>query len=110
MSKISDPSMNVMKNPEHESGYFEDGSDIEMTVEETIDVEEEIVIEEYTETCYGLTKAIHELDVSNLDEPVPDHHEDKSNKGKAWSFPKKSISTIFIDGFIDLIRCTIDRV
>lgn len=83
MSQTCDPAVNVMKNPEHESGYFEDGSDIEMTVEEeTIDVGEEIVIEEYTEICYGLTKAIHELDVSNLDEPVPDHHEDKSNKGK----------------------------
>jgi hypothetical protein len=84
MSKISDPSTNVMKNPEHESGYFEDGSDIEIAIEEeTIDVQEEIVVEEYTEICYGFTKAIDELDVSNLDEPVPDHHEDKSNKGKA---------------------------
>lgn len=84
MSKISDPSMNVMKNPEHESGYFEDGSDIEITIgEETIDVQEEIVVAEYTETCYGFTKAIDELDVSNLDEPVPEYYEDKSNKGKA---------------------------
>lgn len=80
MSKSCDPSTNVMKNPEHESGYFEDGSDIEMTVEETIDVEEEIVVEEYTETCYGFTKANDDLDVRILDEPVPDHQEDKSDK------------------------------
>lgn len=72
-----------MKNPEHESGYFEDGSDLEIAIEEeTIDVQEEIVVAENAETCYGFTKAIDELDDSNLDEPVPDHHEDKSNKGK----------------------------
>lgn len=100
-----------MKNPEHESGYFEDGSDIEMTIDgDTMDVGEEIVIEEYTEICYELTKAIHELDVNNLDEPVPDHHEEELNIGKAWFFPNKSISAIFIDGVIYLIRCTIDRV
>jgi hypothetical protein len=80
MSENCDPLVNVMKNPEHESGYFEDGSDIEI-ISETINLEEEeIVVEEYTETCYGFIK--DELADENLDEPVPDLNEDKSNKGK----------------------------
>lgn len=89
MSGTCDSSMNVMKNPVHESGFFEDGSDIEMIVEETIDVGEEVIIEHCTEACYGLSEVIDDLDDSDLDEPVPDDHEDKSNKGKSWFFSKE---------------------
>jgi hypothetical protein len=95
MSKNSNPLANVMKHPEHESGYygsdyFEEGSDIEIVpVEETVGVDdvevvEEIVVEEYTETCYEFTNGdLDHLDDAVLDQPIPDHHEDESNKGKA---------------------------
>lgn len=89
-----------MKNPVHESGFFEDGSDIEMIVEEeTIDVGEEVVIEQCTETCYGLTEVIDELDDSDLDEPVPDDHEDKSNKGKSWFFFQRKVYSLIYRWF-----------
>lgn len=67
----------TMKNPEHESGYFEDGSDLETTVEETIVTEER----KYGSACYGLAKAIHSLDVRDSSEPVSDHYEDRFNRG-----------------------------
>ncbi|XP_015429232.1 PREDICTED: ribosomal protein S6 kinase alpha-5 [Dufourea novaeangliae] len=65
-----------MKNPEHESGYFEDGSDVEITVEETTVAEER----KYGSACYGLAKAIHSLDVRDSSEPVSDDYEDRFNR------------------------------
>ncbi|KOC68480.1 Ribosomal protein S6 kinase alpha-5 [Habropoda laboriosa] len=70
-------STSTMKNPEHESGYFEDGSDVETNVEEANVITGE---RKYVSTCYGLTKAIHELDVRDSSEPVPDHYEDRLNR------------------------------
>lgn len=74
-------SPSTMKNPEHESGYFEDGSDVETTVETT--VEKTIVPEErkHGSACYGLAKAIHSLDVRDSSEPVSDDYEDRFNRG-----------------------------
>ncbi|CAK9811268.1 Ribosomal protein S6 kinase alpha-5 [Anthophora plagiata] len=66
----------TMKNPEHESGYFEDGSDVETNVEEANVTGER----KYASTCYGSTKAIHELDVRDTSEPVPEHYEDRLNR------------------------------
>lgn len=66
-----------MKNPEHESGYFEDGSDVEAAVEETIVTEER----KYGSACYCLAKAIHSLDVRDSSEPVSDDYEDRFNRG-----------------------------
>lgn len=66
-----------MKNPEHESGYFEDGSDVETTVEETVVTEEK----KFGSACYGLTKAIHGLGVRDSSEPVSDGYEDRLNRG-----------------------------
>ncbi|KAF7415001.1 hypothetical protein HZH68_003490 [Vespula germanica] len=67
-----------MKNPEHESGYFEDGSDgsdVEVNVEETI-VDED---RKCGSACYGLTKAIHSLDVRDSHEHLANGYEDRSN-------------------------------
>ncbi|KAL2717534.1 ribosomal protein S6 kinase alpha-5-like isoform X1 [Vespula squamosa] len=69
-----------MKNPEHESGYFEDGSDgsdVEVNVEETI-VDED---RKCGSACYGLTKAIHSLDVRDSHEHLANGYEDRSNGG-----------------------------
>ncbi|XP_046825517.1 ribosomal protein S6 kinase alpha-5-like isoform X1 [Vespa crabro] len=69
---------NKMKNPEHESGYFEDGSDgsdVEVNVEETI-VDED---RKCGSACYGLTKAIHSLDVRDSHEHLANGYEDRSN-------------------------------
>ncbi|XP_043250460.1 ribosomal protein S6 kinase alpha-5-like isoform X1 [Colletes gigas] len=66
----------TMKNPEHESGYFEDGSDVETAVEETIVTEER----KYGSASYCLAKAIHSLDVRDSSEPVSDDYEDKFNR------------------------------
>ncbi|CAL7938824.1 unnamed protein product [Xylocopa violacea] len=76
MLKNRGTSKSAMKNPEHESGYFEDGSDVETNVEEAIIVEER----KYATTCYGLTKAIHELGVRDSSEPVPDRYENRLNR------------------------------
>ncbi|KAG7198898.1 hypothetical protein KM043_015719 [Ampulex compressa] len=65
-----------MKNPEHESGYFEDGSDVETTVEETIIVEGR----KCGSACYGLAKAIHGLDVRDSTEPASSGYEDRLNR------------------------------
>ena len=63
-----------MKNPEHESGYFEDGSDVEITSEEHPIGEER----KWCSGSYGLTKAIHELDVrdspASPDPVTQEHH------------------------------------
>ncbi|KAK1130918.1 hypothetical protein K0M31_017224 [Melipona bicolor] len=74
----SDSSKIIMKDPEHESGYFEDGSDIEMCAEETV------VTEEWD--CHvsrGFAKAVYELHVGDPSEPVPDHHEDRLTENRA---------------------------
>ncbi|XP_014609105.1 PREDICTED: ribosomal protein S6 kinase alpha-5 isoform X1 [Polistes canadensis] len=66
---------NKMKNPEHESGYFEDGSDgsdVEVNVEETI-VDEDRKCG--SASCYGLTKAIHGLDVRDSQEHLANGYE-----------------------------------
>lgn len=50
-----------MKNPEHESGYFEDGSDVEIVFEDNIVGDEK----KYGSGSYGLSKAIRQLDVTD---------------------------------------------
>lgn len=84
MPKSGGSSTSTMKNPEHESGYFEDGSDVETNVEEAIVAEER----KYASTCYGLAKAIHELDVRDSSEPVPDNYQDRLNRGTTRCFPR----------------------
>ncbi|XP_033329616.2 ribosomal protein S6 kinase alpha-5 isoform X2 [Megalopta genalis] len=67
----------TVKNPEHESGYFEDGSDVENIVEEAVVAEET----KRGSTCYGLAKAIDGLDVrDSAGEPVSEHFEDRLNR------------------------------
>ncbi|XP_034187998.1 ribosomal protein S6 kinase alpha-5 isoform X1 [Osmia lignaria lignaria] len=75
MPKSRDSS-STMKNPEHESGYFEDGSDVETVAEETTVAEER----KYGSSCYGLARGIHQLDVGDTSDPVPDHYEDRLNR------------------------------
>lgn len=63
-----------MKNPEHESGYFEDGSDVEIASEEHPTGEEK----KWCSESYGLTKAINELDVRDSPaspDPVVEEHQ-----------------------------------
>ncbi|KAK2582151.1 hypothetical protein KPH14_004511 [Odynerus spinipes] len=70
----------AMKNPEHESGYFEDGSDgsdVEANVEEIIIDEERKC---GSASCYGLTKAIHGLDVRDSQEHLANGYEDRLNR------------------------------
>lgn len=84
---------NKMKNPEHESGYFEDGSDgsdVEVNVEETI-VDED---RKCGSACYGLTKAIHSLDVRDSHEHLANGYEDRSNGGMSYFTVSISISLI----------------
>lgn len=78
---VDDSSKSIMKDPEHESGYFEDGSDIEMCAEETV------VTEEWDchASNHGFAKAVHELDAADPSEPVPDHYEDRLNRGTIFS-------------------------
>ncbi|XP_061934141.1 ribosomal protein S6 kinase alpha-5 isoform X2 [Apis cerana] len=75
MSKSGDSSAGTTKNPEHESGYFEDGSDVETIVEEPIIIEER----NYVSTCYRLSKDIDDFDMRDFNEPVPDYDEDRVN-------------------------------
>lgn len=73
---ISDSSKIIM-NLEHDSGYFEEGSDIEMCAEETV------VTEEWDcHVSYSFSKAVYELDVRDTSEPVPDHHEDRLTENR----------------------------
>lgn len=75
MSKSGDSSAGTTKNPEHESGYFEDGSDVETIVEEPIVIEER----NYGSTCYTLSKDIDDFDMRDFNEPAPDYDEDRVN-------------------------------
>ncbi|XP_015125909.1 ribosomal protein S6 kinase alpha-5 isoform X1 [Diachasma alloeum] len=64
-----------MKNPEHESGYFEDGSDVEIVFEENAVGDER----KWGSGSYGLSKAIRQLDVT--DSPAsPEPVEDEQNQ------------------------------
>lgn len=81
MSKSGDSSAGTTKNPEHESGYFEDGSDVETIVEEPIIIEER----NYVSTCYRLSKDIDDFDMRDFNEPVPDYDEDR---GTTRYFPR----------------------
>lgn len=82
MLKSRDSLTSTMKNPEHESGYFEDGSDVEINVEEVVITKEGKCVSGY----YGLTRAIHELDVRDSIEPTADHYEDRLNRGTTPDF------------------------
>lgn len=65
-----------MKNPEHESGYFEDGSDVDIASEE------HPIGEEKKWCSESFTKAIDELDVRESPaSPDPVTQEHHCNKG-----------------------------
>lgn len=81
-----DSSKSIMKDPEHESGYFEDGSDIEMCAEETVVTEE---WDCHASNCRAFAKAVYELDVRDPSEPVPDHYEDRLTENRGTIFSKK---------------------
>lgn len=64
-----------MKNPEHESGYFEDGSDVEIVYEENINSDDR----KCESGTYGLSKAIRQLDVTDSPaspKPVSEKNDD----------------------------------
>lgn len=86
MSKSGDSSAGTTKNPEHESGYFEDGSDVETIVEEPIVIEER----NYGSTCYTLSKDIDDFDMRDFNEPAPDYDEDRGTTREY--FPRKYIN------------------
>lgn len=97
MSKSGDSSAGTTKNPEHESGYFEDGSDVETIVEEPIVIEER----NYGSTCYGLSKDVDDFDMKDFNEPVPDYDDDR---GTTRYFPRKCINGCCLIGDINSIK------
>lgn len=66
-----------MKNPEHESGYFEDGSDVEIIFEENPSSDDNRKCKK--SGSYELSKAIRQLDVTDSPaspEPASKNHYD----------------------------------